>query len=427
MYLCYTNHYEVLMKTITKFLRNYWRYIVIGLAVVIASYFIIFSTLSTMPGYSSQEIAAQSSSTSLNVIWHNPINAIYKLMVWVPFKLGHHSVLWTRFAAGIIATISAALFYFIVYSLFSHRIAILTTILFVTSSGFLHAAHLGTPLILQIFGVITLLALIPAYLLMKGKILPLYITVATLVFLLYIPGIIWFVLVGIIVLNKRILHTLKTLDAKHQIYLGLIVLVLLAPLAWAYIQHPSLALTGLGLPASMPQWHEIVSRAETFGRSLLWAGNGPAEIMLVGAPLLNIVEFSLLFIGIAVQFKKPRLTSNFFVIGATLFIVLLIIFGGIISYVTLTPLLYLLMAGGIFYLLTQWHKVFPINPFAHFVGMALICGLVAMSVLYHVESFYTAWPYNNATKAAFSRSQPTHYDTKSIQKAPIAPQIGPTF
>lgn len=416
------------MKKVTKFIQDYWRHIIIGSIVAVIGYFIVFNGITTMtPGYSNHEIAAQSSSSSLRVIWQNPIDALYKLILWVPFKLGHHSVVLARITAGMIAVASATLFYFVVYSLFSHRIATLTTILFVTSAGFLHASHLGTPLILQIFGIVTLLALVPAYRVLKGKLLPLYSTVVVLTLLLYIPGLIWFVLVGIGVLNTRIVRTFRSLPTRHQLYMAAIVVLLLTPLVWAYIRHPGLLLTSLALPATLPSWHDISTRAQSFVWSLFWAGKGPAEIMLVGAPLLNLIEFSLLFIGISMQFKKPRLASNFFILGATLFIILLIIFGGVLSYVTLTPLLYLLMASGLFYLLTQWHKVFPVNSVAHVVGATLVIGLLAVSSLFHVKAFYTAWPRSDATHAAFSQPQPSHYDKSSAVINPSVTSSNLTF
>ena len=202
--------------------------------------------------------------------------------------------------------------------------------------------------------------------------------------------------------------------------------VLVAPLIWAYISNPSLLLTSLGLSSSLPTINELTSRTELFVRSLLWSGQGPAEIMLVGAPLFNIIEFGLLFIGICVQFKKPRLKSNYFVLGATVFTVLLIIIGDVLTYIVLTPLIALLMAGGLFYLLTQWHKVFPVNPVAHTIGTILVFGLVAVSALFHIRAFYSAWPNSTPPHQSFSAEQPTQYLDRA---APPANEeaTGPAF
>lgn len=415
------------MNNVTHYLQDHWRQLIIGIFIAVVGYFVVFNGIMTLtPGYSIQEIAAQKSSASLQIILSNPLEAPYKLLVWVALKLGHHSIAITRIAAGLAAIASAILFYFIVYSLFSRRIAIFATILFVTSSGFLHASHLGTPLALQLFGVLALLALIPGYLLLKGKLLPVYVSVITIAALLYIPGLLWFVLFGIIILNKRIVSTLRQMTVKHQVLICLIFTVLVAPLIWAYISNPSLLLTSLGLSSSLPTINELTSRTELFVRSLLWSGQGPAEIMLVGAPLFNIIEFGLLFIGICVQFKKPRLKSNYFVLGATVFTVLLIIIGDVLTYIVLTPLIALLMAGGLFYLLTQWHKVFPVNPVAHTIGTILVFGLVAVSALFHIRAFYSAWPNSTPTHQSFSAEQPTQYLDRA---APPANEeaTGPAF
>ena len=150
------------MNNVTHYLQDHWRQLIIGIFIAVVGYFVVFNGIMTLtPGYSIQEIAAQKSSASLQIILSNPLEAPYKLLVWVALKLGHHSIAITRIAAGLAAIASAILFYFIVYSLFSRRIAIFATILFVTSSGFLHVSHLGTPLALQLFGVLALLALIP--------------------------------------------------------------------------------------------------------------------------------------------------------------------------------------------------------------------------------------------------------------------------
>ncbi len=416
------------MKRVYEFLEDYWRHIMIGVVVVIAGYFLIFDGMSTLtPGFSLTELAAHHSSSSLSIIGHNPLNAPYKLLLWVPIALNHHSILLARLVAGIFAVISIVLFYFIVHNLFSHRIAILASVLFATSSGFLHAAHLGTPLVLQIFGIVALLALLPFYHMSKTRLFPLYLAAITLTVLLYIPGMFWFIAVGFAVLNKRLFSAFRMLALKHQIIIGAIIALLITPLVWACVNQPHLALTSLALPNTLPSWSAIASRASNLAQSLFWSGQGPAEIMLVGAPLLTIVEFGLLFIGIGVQFKQPRLRSNLFVIGAMLFIVLLIILGGVINYVTLTPIFSLLVASGLFYLLAQWHKVFPVNPVAHIIGTTLLFALIAAPILYHTRAFFVAWPHSSATHAAFSETQPAKYIEPTKQNAPQKVPAGSTF
>lgn len=395
------------MKIVREFIKDFWRHIALGVAVVVLGYFLIFFGMgSVTPGFSTTEIASHSNSSSLSAIWANPLNVLFKLVLWVPIALGNDSVILTRVVAGAFAVLSVGLFYFIVYGLFSRRIAVVTSLLFATSSGFLHAAHLGTPLVLQIFSLLTLVALVPMYLITKRKVLSLYLTAIVIAVTLYTPGMFWFVAIGIAVLNKRLFTALRGLAVKHQIIISFITIGLIAPLIWAIYKQPSLALTSLALPNTLPTWADIASRTSDFATSLFWSGTGPAEIMLVGAPLLSMVEFGLIFIGLGLQFTRPRLKSNFFVVGATVLVLLLISLGGALDYVSLTPIFGLLMAGGIFYLFKQWYKVFPVNPVAHVVGVLLMFILIATPVFYHLQAFFVAWPHSTATHAAFSKKQP---------------------
>ncbi len=418
------------MKRVNEIIQDYWRHILIGVALVVASFYLIFYGLSTLtPGFSIVEIATLSDSSSLTAISENPIDALYKLVLWVPSALGQHSLLLTRIDTGLFATASIGLFYFVVYSLFSHRIAILTTLLFVTSTGFLHAAHLGAPQIMQIFGLLTLMALLPAYLQLKGKgeIFILYCAAILPTLLLYTPGMFWFIAIGVALTNKRLFRAYSTLAIKHKILISMLILMLLVPLILACIQQPELALTSLGLPNALPAWSEIATRAKDLVLSLFWSGKGPAEIMLVGAPILTLVEFGLIFIGFGVQFRKPKLKSNYFVIGATIFLLLLIILGGVINYLTLVPIFGLLMAGGLFFLLSQWKKVFPINPVAHGVAWLFVSILITTSVLYHTRAFYIAWPHSESTHAAFSESQPEKFKAGDESEDTKPEPSGTTF
>lgn len=395
------------MKKVRDFIRNHWRHIGVGVVVVLVCYFLIFFNASSLaPGFSSTEVSSLKSSSSLDQILRDPLNVLYKLAVFIPLKLGSNGIQLTRLVAGVIATASIGLFYFITYSLFNQRTALFSSILFATSSGFLHSSHLGTPLILQIFGIVTLLALLPMYLISKNKMVALYVIGIALAVTLYIPGMFWFIVIGAAVLNKRIVAAFRTLSLKHRVIIGTLFLLVISPLVWAGFKNPSIALNALALSDTLPTWSTIGERALRLGKSVVWSGQGPAEIMLVGAPLFTVVELGLLFIGLSLQLKRPRLKSNYFVLGATLFAILLILFGGELNYVTLTPIFSLLMAGGLFYLNKQWNKVFPVNPVAHIAGTVLACVLIMAPVLYHTRAFFVAWPHSIATHNAFSKAEP---------------------
>lgn len=402
------------MGTFLRFISTHWRRLLLWLGIVVLGYFLLFFGISTLvPNFSANEIATQGSATSLSAIWHNPLNAPYKLALWVPFKLGHHSVLWTRALSASIAFVSGLLFYFILQSLFSRRIALFGVLLFIVSAGFLHAGRLGTPLIMQLFSVLVLMSLLPLYYMVRGRIWPLYISVVIVAALMYAPGIPWFVIIGILIMAKRISKEYRRLAVKDRILLALLAAMLIMPLVWGIVRTPLMSLTLLGLPSALPGLQEIGQNASDLVRSLFWSATGPAEIMLIGAPLLTIAEFGLLATGLIVLMRDIRLKSNIFLVGSTILITLLIVLGGDMTYVALTPLLYLGMASGIFYLLREWLRVFPVNPIANTVGTALVLMLVLSATLFHFRAYFIAWPHSDGVAETFIYSQPASYHTAS--------------
>ena len=398
-----------MMRRVGNLLKKHWRALLTYLIVVAVLYFALFYAIGHLvPEFSSAEISAQGSATSLQAIWNDPINAPFKLLAWVPFKLGLHSIVWLRGIAAFFGVCSALLFYFVLIHLFSRRVAFLTTLLFVFSTGFLHASRLGTPLILQIFGIIVLMASVPLYARTRYKIAPLYISTAAVALLLYIPTMPWFIIVGGIIMQSAARKAMQEVPVKHQVLIPLFFLGLVSPLVWHLIQTPLSALTLLGLPQHLPSLQAMGSILYSFARSLVWRGTGPAEIMLIGAPILNVIEAGLVAAGFVTLIRSVKLRSNLFVLGGLALFVILVALGQT-TYLPLIPFLFLLLAGGIFYLLNEWFDVFPLNPIANIIGTAAIVLVVGASVLFHIRSYYIAWPHSTATRQAFNLAQPTDY------------------
>lgn len=398
------------MSTISDFFADNWRRIIIAIAAFVGFYFLFFYSLTAfVPLYSPLEIATQNNSTSLRAIFENPIDAPYKLLLWIPFKLGHHSILWGRALSSLIGIASVLIFYFITRTLFSRRIALLSTLLFATSTGILLTSRLGTPLILQLFGILILISLVPVFMLYKRTSLMLYVAALLFAGLMYAPGMAWFILLAFVVMASKGYLLISKTAVKHRILAATLFLLLIAPLILAVVRDPRTSLAILALPEQMPTSVLVLDRAEDLFRSLFWKGTGPAEIMLVGTPVLNVIEISLIVIGVLIQMRNARLRSNLFVLGGALLLIVLIVLGNIIQYPMLMPFLYLSMASGLYYLVRQWLKVFPINPVANMFGTSLVLLLVATSCLYHARQYFIGWPHSAATHVVFSQPQPSEY------------------
>jgi uncharacterized protein YqhQ len=66
------------------------------------------------------------------------------------------------------------------------------------------------------------------------------------------------------------------------------------------------------------------------------------------------------------------------------------------------PVVYLLLAAGIAYILHQWLKVFPNNPIARGIGIGAIMLVVLLTSVYQTRSYFVAWRYNADTSEVFT-------------------------
>ena len=398
------------MNTLLHNMQNNWGRVVLSAVFIIAGFFFIFYGInSIVPQYSQIEITTQSDSIRIESILENPIDAPYKILIWFIFNSGHHSLLWNRIISASLGLISCILFYLIIKMLFSRRVAIFTTILFITSSGLLHTSHLGSSLVLQSTGIVILLTILLLYLLTDRKVLFLYISSFLVALLVYSPGLILFAALGFVYIARSILTDYSKLKLIHKIMIPMLFLLILGPIILATIRDPHVGLNVLALPSRIPTTQVMLENSKNLFGSLFWEGTGPAKIMLVGAPILNTIEIALLVIGFSNLIKFSKIKNVLFILGTVLLIVALYIIGGNVQYTLLSPILYILMASGIYYLIHQWLKIFPINPFANIVGTVAILLLIAGSSFYHIRQFYFAWPHSIETNSTFSIPQPTKY------------------
>lgn len=399
-----------LMETIVNVWSRYWRLAVAGLVVILFAYVFLFRGLNTLTSglYSQTELVSQQQSASLSAIHQNPVNAPYKLLVWAGLSLGHHSILVTRVAAALLASCMGLLFYWVALHWYSRRIALISTVLFMSSSGFLHIGRYGTGLVLQM-AILVLISCIFFYQQARRETLAAYVLVPIFAACMYIPGIAWFALMGLLVMRKRLVRMFKKMGRLHASLVWVLGGILLIPLVWSSAHNPAILRDILGLPATMPMPSQLLDNAVHLVSSVVYRGYWPNEYWLYGAPLLNASEAILFIAGLLVLVQKPILRGNYFLLGALLLATVLIILGGTATIALIVPLIYLTITGGIFYVLEQWLTVFPRNPIARATGITFMGLVVVFSVLYHVNAYFTAWPHAVEMKATYSVAQPLQY------------------
>lgn len=392
------------VQKIRDYLDTQWKAAVAWGVLAAGMLFVLFWKINSLvPGYAGSEVQAYQSSLSIHALLDNPLNAPYLLAVRALTYIHPGSYLATRIVSAVGGVLVLAIFAALLRHWHDDRTAIIGTLLFGTSAWFLHTARLGTPDVM-LFGVFCLVAC--GFWLKHTKswlaLLACFLGVA---WLMYIPGMVWFVVVGIIwqwkAIDRVFKHHLLVVAAG-----GLVFLAALAPLAWAFYKHTGLIKQFLGLPEHWPTPVQIVKNLFTAPYHLLVHNSADPVTWLGTAPIFSIFGLAMLALGIYMYLSHWRLART------PIFIMIFVVTAGLmaigspITYTVVIPFLYLMITAGVSYLLNQWFRVFPRNPLARGVGWGLAGLVIGLSCMYQLTHYFVGWPQASATHAVFTHQKP---------------------
>jgi hypothetical protein len=351
----------------------------------------------------SQEVTSQQSAHSWHTILDNPLNAPYTVIQRLVLLTGHHGITSMRLVTTAWAIVAMILFYLVARQWHSVRVAALATWLFITSSWFLHTARLATP---EILWIVTILAIVVLFSPRRAGFdnrLTFPMLIATLGAALYIPGMVWLVLLSIILRRENIADawyaTSSVLMRIVAIFGGL---VLLAPLGRAMYYSPELLKPWLGIQ----EIHTPVVVAKQFlavPKHLFICGPLDPVHWLGRLPILSVFEIVMFILGAYFYVSHIRAARSRFIIILSLLAWILIAVGGLVSLSLIVPAVYLILATGIAYMLHEWFKVFPNNPIARFIGVAIIAIAILLTSVYQTRSYFVAWRYSPDTAKVYTQ------------------------
>lgn len=392
------------MQQLKQLLLERWR--IIGL------YGILFAALgllltwklnTLLPGYSGAEHAAYVTALSVGNILDNPLNAPYAILVKVLSLIDGDSLLATRVVAVGFGLAILGAFCWLLKQWHDTRTAIIGTVLLGTSAWFLHAARVGTPEILM-FGTIALVAG-GVWLRQSKSWLALLACFALAALFIYVPGMIWFLAIGLF-------WQWRTIDRVFKQHLGivsvgaLVLLLAIVPLGWAIYKDHTIFMQWLALPTTLPNPLEIIKNIARVPYHLV-ASNAPNPAMWLGtAPVLDIFSAAMFIMGGYLYLRHITLIRTPVFLTALIAGTVLIGLGGGASYSLILPFIYVIMTAGVAYLLSQWLAVFPKNPIARGLGVALVIVLVAFTCTYHLRHYFVGWPQAQATHDVYTIEKP---------------------
>lgn len=399
------------LERLRNFIADSWQPVVLygGMFGVLGG-LLLFRLNALLPGYTAAETQTFGASHGFRYIFEHPIDAPFTLLTHLLTFVSQHSLLLTRLSAVAFGLATLFAFWWLLQHWYDRRVAFFGTILFGSSAWFLHVARFGAPDVLM-FLVIMLVAC-GVWLKKSSNPIALFLCFALSIALLYVPGMIWVIVLGVI-------WQWKTVDRIFRSHLwlvtlgGLLLASALVPLAFAVYRTPELWKTLVGLPATgWPQIGEVLSNLYQIPMAFFFRyADASPETWLGNLAILDIFSIAMLVLGGYVFIKHSNLQRVRLVGWALVVGIALISLGGGVSLSLIVPFIYILAAVGIGFLFTRWYEVFPRNPIAHVLALVLVSLAILTACSYQLRHYFVAWPRNRETRSIYTIPEPPASDT----------------
>ncbi len=390
-------------RTALQTLRRHW---LLSGGVVIAVSLLSYR-LASLPArglLSHPELTLATSGGDWHHLLHNPFYLPYRALAWLAREvLPAHPIVALRLPSVLIAVLALLATAYVIRRWYGPRTALFGFILVATSAAWLHPARLATTDIV-FFAAIPLLLAAHVALLEAPTPRRLLLWLLVSLGLLYVPGLVWLVLVQTIWQRQ---HVSTAFSAVSKMWKRVLVVALsslgLAPLAYGFFQHPNISyvLGWLGLPASVPAPSQLIHNLINSVAFIAYRSPTDPARWLSTLPLLSAFMVMCLLAGILFYGSHFRAERTHLLTVLTGISLALLVVGGPVSRSLLVPLLYIIAFGGIAYLLRVWLTMFPRNLAAKWLGIGMICLALALNVTYELRHYFVAWPHNSETRAAF--------------------------
>lgn len=391
-------------RDITNFFIYRWRYIV-GYSVIglLLAGLLIFAGLYVPGGISPEEMRATVRSDSLS--FSNPSTfAITSLPFYLLQKFIFHFFGITDFSikapALILALFSAIGLILLLRRWFKPNIAVLTSLIAITTGQFLFIAQNGTPSILYVFWPILLLSLGTQVTRSKrGKLFWKLSFAAAAALSLYTPlGI--YPLIAIVLAIALHPHLRTIVRRLSRVKIGLSILtsaVLIAPLVYLITLRPQLGLSLLGVPttATLDIGQNFMTLVTQY--FIFWE---PSTTTLM-TPVFGLGSMLIILLGVYRLIKTRDTTRSYLIIIWMLCLIPVLLINPQFTTVTLVPAV-LLLAAGLTSLISYWYRLFPLNPYARIAGLVPIVILVVVLIGSGIDRYVYGYHYAPSTAANFS-------------------------
>lgn len=391
------------MKKNRHFLAKKRRKIaVFVVALGVVGFLLLYKLGSLVGGMSAGEIVAAHMPVGWHGIYHDPLYLPLKLVRSVVFfARPDHGQFLTRLPNTLFGLLAIFSFAWLVKLWHGTRTALFAGCLFGAGAWTLHASRLASFDVLYLWTLPTLLVAHAKLQRQHDKAWVFYGNMLLWGLLLYIPGMVWLVLADIFLQRHALAAGWRHFSKWWQRTAYLLSGIVWLPLLIDRLRQAATLKTWLGLPEHLDPPLTLLKHFAAVFYHLFGRGPEYPALWLGRAPILDIFTLVTCLIGIYFYARHPQATRSrmlgiIFFGGAVL-----VALGGPVGLSLLVPLLYLLSATGIAYLIRAWLQTFPLNPLARWLGICLLVIAVALACTYNLRAYFVAWPHNDVTVSVF--------------------------
>lgn len=391
-------------KDMTSFWLYRYRYIIgYSLLAIILAALLVFAGLFVPGGLSVFEKASLVISASID--WSHLdtlliINLPYHLLQDASVALFGVSDFTIKLPSLVLGLLSALGLIVLLRRWFPPSISVLASLIAITTGQFLLIAQSGTPSILYIFWPLALLILgTQITRVKKARFLWKILFTIVVALSLYTPLSVYaLIAVAVtIILHPHLRHAVRKIPLIRKVTMIAIGAVLVAPLIWAIVQNPHIAITLLGWPAEAPN---ILENAQLLATQYFLFWEPSATTVLT--PIFGLGSALLIGLGLYRLIMTRDTTRSYLIISWVLILTPILLINPRFITIVFLPAL-LLLAAGLTSLIGYWYRLFPLNPYARIAGLIPIVVLVGALIGSGIDRYISGYHYSPTIASTYSR------------------------
>lgn len=393
-------------RDFSKYFLYRWRYVIgYSLVGILLAGLLLFAGLYLPGGISEQEMNSVVRSAALSLNSPESLAIANLPYYWFQagiFALFDVSIFTIKLPSLILGLLSAVGLIMLLRRWFKPNIAVLASLIAVSTGQFLFISQLGTASILYIFWPIALLLL--GTQVTRGKKFRLLwktLFAITAALSLYTPLSIYplIAIVLAIMLHPHLRAAVRKLKKIRLAFVIALFLVLIAPLVYLIgFVNPDLGLTLLGfVPQSWPP--DLLANFFTLLKQyfLFW----DPSITTVLTPVFGLGTALLILLGFYRLILTRETTRSYLIIIWIVCLTPILLINPAFTSVTFVPSI-LMLAAGLMSLIGYWYRLFPLNPYARITGLIPIILLVATLIVTGLVRYVYGYHYSPSVAGLYS-------------------------